>query len=154
VVREKWGEFGAYNSDVVPRLSAKLTELISTQQELVMKYVKNDPVITRHFESLNEKIEKEISEIETRLRECEAAKATFDQVLAFAQSMLADIGKAWKLGDVNQKQKVQNILFPDGIIFDPENGILNPENQCLFNQLENCLSGSPLMVPGAGVEPA
>jgi DNA invertase Pin-like site-specific DNA recombinase len=146
VVREKWSEFADDNSEIAPRLVRKLADLNKTQEELLMKYLKNDPVIARHFETLNQNIEDEVAEVKARLEECEAAKATFDEVLNFSQSMLVDIGKAWELGNVNQKQKVQNILFPDGLNFDPEKGILNPENTCLFNHLENFLSGNSLMV--------
>jgi hypothetical protein len=52
-----------------------------------------------------------------------------------------DIGAAWNMGSVEQKQKVQNILFPSGINYHPQKGILNFSNDCLFNQLESLAAG-------------
>ena len=55
------------------------------------------------------------------------------------------VRQAWERADVDQKQRVQNILFPTGLKYHPEKGILNSENDCLFNQLEDFASGKMLM---------
>ena len=61
-------------------------------------------------------------------------------------SLLVDIATAWERADVSQKQRVQNVLFPSGLKYHPEKGILNSENDCLFNQLENFIGGKMFMV--------
>ena len=68
VVREKWSEFAGDNSEIAPRLVRKLADLNKTQEELLMKYLKNDPVIARHFETLNQNIEDEVAEVKARAR--------------------------------------------------------------------------------------
>jgi hypothetical protein len=37
--------------------------------------------------------------------------------------------------NVDQKQRAQNILFPDGLNHHPEKGIFNSNNDCLFIQV-------------------
>jgi hypothetical protein len=73
-------------------------------------------------------------------------KATFAQLWEFSRSLLVDIAAAWEQANVDQKQRVQNILFSGGLKYHPEKGILNPDNDCLFNQLEFFLSGKMCLV--------
>ena len=55
--------------------------------------------------------------------------------------MLADISAAWQRGNVEQKQRVQNLLFPSGLTYHPEKGILNSDNDSLFSNLEDLQAG-------------
>ena len=50
------------------------------------------------------------------------------------------------MANVDQKQRVQNVLFPSGLKHHPEKGILNSDNDCLFSQLEAFLGGKMSMV--------
>jgi hypothetical protein len=59
---------------------------------------------------------------------------------------MVDIAAAWEKADVDQKQRVQNVLFPSGLKYDPQKGILNSENNCLFNQLEDFIGGKMFLV--------
>jgi hypothetical protein len=73
-------------------------------------------------------------------------EATFQELLEFSKSMLVDIPLAWAQADLDQKQRVQNVLFPSGLKYHPEKGILNSDNDCLFSQLESFLGGKMRVV--------
>jgi hypothetical protein len=104
---------------------------------------------------MNRKLEDEIATLEAKIAEADMVKATFAQLWEFSRSLLVDIAAAWNQANVDQKQRVQNILFSGGLKYHPEKGILNPDNQCLFNQLENFLGGKMCLVVLLGrVEPA
>jgi hypothetical protein len=66
-----------------------------------------------------------------QIADLEAQTVTFAGLLAFSESMLANIADAWTLAGVGHKQRVQNALFPEGVLFDLINGILNPSKDCL-----------------------
>ena len=45
------------------------------------------------------------------------------------------------IADIDRKQRVQNVLFPNGLKYYPETGILNSDSDCLFSQLEDFVCG-------------
>ncbi len=90
---------------------------------------------------MSHKFGEEIVRLETELQQAEETRVTFEELLEFSRSMLVDIASAWKAADVDQKQRVQNNLFPSGLEYHPEKGILNSGNNCLFNELEDFVTG-------------
>jgi hypothetical protein len=132
-----------------PQLAAAREQL----EKLMFKYLNDDPAILQYFTSMKNRMEDRISSIETQIAEAETAKATFDELLSFSQAMLVDIGSAWLCADVDQRQRVQTALFPRGLKFHRETGILNPDKDSNFSQLENFLGGNMEMVGGQGLEP-
>jgi hypothetical protein len=79
--------------------------------------------------------------LESQIAEARTENATFEQLLEFAENLLVDISTAWEHADVNQKQRVQNILFPSGLKYHPKKGILNSDNDSPFNCLEGFVAG-------------
>jgi hypothetical protein len=83
---------------------------------------------------------------ENQIVEATLEKATFEDLLGFSRSMLVDLPTAWSRANVDQKQRVQNVLFPSGLTYHPEKGILNSDNDSLFSQLQAFLGGKMCMV--------
>jgi hypothetical protein len=69
-----------------------------------------------------------------------------EELLAFSKHVLTDIPVAWAAASVDQKQRVQNALFPGGLKYHPEKEILNEGNASLYAQLESFLGGKVGMV--------
>ena len=123
-----------------------LQERRKSQQKLLMKYLNDDPRIVPHFEQMNRKFEDDIAALENQIAEADMEKATFEQLLDFSKSMLVDIPAAWTGANVDQKQRVQNILFPKGLNYHPEKRILNSDNDCLVGRLEAFVGGKMSLV--------
>lgn len=145
VLKEEWLKRTGDNAALVRKLKLDLQERRSLQEKLVTAYLNKEKGILSVFEQMNSRFEHEIASIESQIAEAAMQKATFEELLAFSKSLLVDIPTAWERADVDQKQRVQNILFPSGLKYHPEKGILNSENDCLFNQLEDFTSGKILM---------
>jgi hypothetical protein len=111
-----------------------------------VKYLNDDPAIASHFVQLNRRFEEEIAALEAKIASADVERATFEQLLNFSKSLLVDISTAWERANLEQKQRVQNVLFPTGLKYHPEKGILNLENDCLFNDLEGFVSGKMCLV--------
>jgi hypothetical protein len=107
---------------------------------------RNDPRIAPHFDRRYLKYVGVIENVQARIAENRMERATFEQLRSFSESLNVDIPKGWELGTIHQQRRVQSILFPDGLKYHPEKGILNLDNECLFNQLQRFLSGNSLMV--------
>ena len=146
VLKQEWSKRTGDSSAIIRKLSLDLKEKRKLQEKLVEKYLQEDAAIVPHFKQLNGRFEEDIANLEAQIAEADMEKATFCQLWEFSKSLLVDIATAWERADISQKQRVQNVLFPSGLKYHPEKGILNSENDCLFNQLENFIGGKMLMV--------
>lgn len=146
VLAQEWTNMTGESAKLKPRLLAQLKEQQELQEKLVAAYLRGDKAIMPVFERMNAKFGEDIAAIESQIAEADVEKATFQEFLEFSKSMLVDIPMAWAHADLDQKQRVQNVLFPGGLKYHPEKGILNSDNDCLFNQLESFLGGKMSMV--------
>jgi hypothetical protein len=85
-----------------------------------LKLTSGDKTIMPHFERMNAKVEAEIAAIEQRITDADFQKVTIADLLYFSRNMLVDISQAWSVGNVDQKQRVQNVLFPTGLTWHPK----------------------------------
>ena len=44
----------------------------------------------------------------------------------FGLSLKDNVLKLWQLGDLSQKRRVQNLIFPDGLVYNKENDDIEP----------------------------
>jgi hypothetical protein len=139
VLREEWAKRTGDGESTRRKLSAELNARLAAKEKLVLKYLDDDPRIVPLFEPMNRKFDEQIAVLENEIAATDAQKATFDQLWAFSKRVLVDIPSAWLRATVAQKQRVQNILFPMGLKYHPEKGILNSDKNGLFSQLEDFL---------------
>jgi len=55
--------------------------------------------------------------------------------LRFARLMLVHVAAAWEQAGIEQRLRVQNFLFRDGILYTKNKKFLNSPNPTLFQQL-------------------
>jgi len=146
ILKQEWNKRTGDSATIARKLKKDLQERRESQRKLLLKYLDDDPRIVPHFEQLNLKFEDDIASLETQIAETEMERATFEQLWEFSKSLLVDIAAAWEKADVEQKQRVQNVLFPGGLKYHPEKGILTSDNDCLFNELEGFVSGKMYLV--------
>jgi len=94
-----------------------------------------------------------ISVIEEEIRTVNAARGTMDAFVRFAELQVMDIAAAWQIAGPEQRQRVQNLLFQDGLNYVPGAGILNRSNSSLFSILESTLSKDGMLASPTGFEP-
>jgi hypothetical protein len=76
-----------------------------------------------------------------------------DSFVRFAELQLLDIANVWKIAGPESRQRVQNLLFQDGLHYSPESGILNRSKSCLFSVLEATKDEKGLLASPTGFEP-
>ena len=105
------------------------------------------------FEQANSDFTAEINVIEEQLRAVASRRDTADSFVRFVELQLMDTANAWRIAEPEQRQRVQNLLFEDGLDYSPNLGILNRSNSSLFSVLEAMNSESGLLVGPPGLEP-
>ena len=67
--------------------------------------------------------------------------------------MLVDIAGAWQRAGADQRQRVQNLLFSDGLLYSEDRGFLNTSKPSLFTVLEGISSENGMLASPTGFEP-
>jgi hypothetical protein len=85
----------------------------------------------------NSDFDNEIDAITEQLKASQSQRGTLDAFLRFSNLMLVDIAAAWQQAEVEQRVRVQNFLFQDGIAYEQTDKFLNTPNPTLFQQLRD-----------------
>jgi hypothetical protein len=145
ILEKEWKSRTTDNTATVRRLTAELREKHSMQEKLFTAYLKGDKNVLPVYDQMSRKFQDDIALLESQIAEANTENATFEQLWEFSQNLLVDIPTAYKQADVSQKQRVQNILFPSGLKYHPEKGILNSDKDSLFSYLEDFNHGKITM---------
>ena len=75
-------------------------------------------------------------------------------ILAFAERILPRASDLWVQASLNQRQRFQQLFFPDGIAFDGNRFIGTGVTAPAFSYLREIRTGNEGLVDQAGIEPA
>ncbi len=110
--------------------------------------------LTPHdFEEAKAELAVDTYEIEEQLREVATRQMTADSFVRFAELQLVDMANLWSMAEPEQKVRVQNLLFDDGLSYSPDAGILNRSKSSLFSVLEMMNAEKSWLVGPPGLEP-
>ena len=135
------------------RLTARLEEQKERKRKL-LKAMLDDKISQVEYNEANAEFCAEIAVAEQELQAISSNKGTQDAFIRFAELHLMDIARAWQIAEPEQRQRVQNLLFGDGLHYSSESGILNRSNSSLFSMLHAIKSEKGLLASPAGFEPA
>ena len=81
-----------------------------------------------------EKLEAERGEILTEIQTKEKEILNLDQYVTFGLALKDNLLKMWKLVNLGHKRHLQNLVFPDGMVWSKENDDIEPvsKNEFLF----------------------
>ncbi len=81
-----------------------------------------------------EKLESEKEAILARIEETDKEILNLDSYISFGLALRDNILKIWQLSSLSQKRHIQNLVFPDGLVYSRENDDIEPisKNEFLF----------------------
>jgi site-specific DNA recombinase len=147
-----WAEKRGDSERDLTRLSVALNEQKNTKSGLIRMRM-HDEITLADFNEAKADCEKEIARIESKVREINSRRADADSFVRFAELQLVDIAKIWQIAGPEARQRVQNLLFQDGLQYSSQSGILNRSKSCLFSVLEATKSEIRLLASPTGFEP-
>ena len=118
-----------------------------------MKQKLRGDIQQRDYEEANREYTLDIEMIEDQLSLAHSNVTTLDAFVRFAELMLTNIAGAWQKASAEQRQRVQNLLFTNGISYSMEKGFLNRANPSLFNMLEEISTEKGMLASPTGFEP-
>lgn len=88
---------------------------------------------------------REIGELENQQRETASTQSRADAFARFAQLANADLVGLWQIARPEQRVRVRQLLFSDGLLLHPDSGLSNQSKSSLFNVLEGMMGeNSPI----------
>jgi site-specific DNA recombinase len=121
------------------KLAVRLEEQKRLKSELLRSKLRGE-VCQSDYEEGNAEFSREIKEIEKQLRTVEAATAGRDGFVRFCELAIVDIPGVWRSANDDQRRRVRQILFSDGIFVDANRKLSNPQNCSLFTVLAGMMA--------------
>lgn len=133
-------------------VNKELEELQNQQKVLVEKNltgVYDDELFTERNEELKDKIAVK----KLQITEGSIDKLDIETICTFAEHFITNLSQTWRTADLDTKQRIQEIIFPNGVVYDFP-GLRINSLSCLFEVLgDSNVSENHLGWP-TGIEPA
>ncbi len=147
-----WAQKQGDNEKAAKKLAVRLGDQKKLKADLLKAKLRGEVSHADYMEA-NAEYTAELSATEAEIKALSSDRATEDAFIRFAELQLMDIAGAWQLAGSEQRQRVQNLLFADGLPYSPKSGVLNPPKSCLFSVLEQIAAPNGLLASPTGFEP-
>ena len=133
------------------RLLTRLEEQKRLKAELLKAKLRGE-VTQADYQQANAEFTDEVTTIEEQLEVVQSSKTKLESFVRFAELMLVDIAGAWQRAVDDQRQRVQNLLFFDGVLYSEDRGFLNTPKPSLFTVLEGVSTENGMLASPTGFE--
>ncbi len=99
-------------------LGQKVKKLKERVERLTEAFIYERAIDRTIYENQKLKLEEELMLAEMESREAEAEECDVEGVLTFAEHVIVNAARLWTEFSVEQKQRFQRVLFPEGLRFD------------------------------------
>ena len=134
------------------KLNARLDEQRTLKSELLKMRMRGE-LTSEEFEQAKAELAVETYQLEESMQLIASKTVTADSFVRFAELHLVDLAKLWTIAGPEQKQRVQKLLFSDGLAYSPTSKLLNRSKSSLFNALEEMKPQPGRLVGPEGFEP-
>ena len=116
------------------KINAQLVEA-KRQKAALLKMRLNQELSREEFEEANNEYAQQIATLEDQIQALEFTSAKQEAFMRFVELRLMDVAGAWDKAGPESRQRVQSLLYSDGLSYDPKSGSLNTAKSTLFQNL-------------------
>lgn len=124
---EVWNEINKDNIEQERYYSKQLTEVNAAINTIEDKHYVKEIMSEETFLRLSSKYKEEQKKILEELEKVTPKISNPDETIDKAISISLELSPRWHSADIKDKEKLQKLLFPDGIIYDRKNEALRTE---------------------------
>ena len=122
-------------------LKAALKTIEVKLDKIEERYVIGE-IETTLYQKFSRKFTSEKDEIEKEIKSNSLKSSNLDIYVNHCMKLFSNLNKLWKLSDYNQKQRLQKLLFPNGILYSKQNDEVQTLGLNPVMELLTCLSGN------------
>ena len=152
IVLDVWKEKQADNALQIASLKEDLNKLEWQKQQLIDAFLYKKDIDKSIFDSQMSKLKEEITLTEMNLHQLRLEELDVEAVLSYSKYVLLNAARLWVEASLDQKQKLQKVLFPEGLTFC--GGTFGTtQTSMIFNLLEAQKDPKANMASPTGFEP-
>ena len=152
IVLDVWRERQQQNLTTTVQLEQKVEELQNRKEQLDEAFIYAKAIDRATYERQKDKLSEDLMLAEMELRETKTTESDIEGVLNFAEHVILNASRLWVEFNLDQKQRFQRVLFPNGLTF--LDGEFGTTATCLiFNLLQPSPSLESRMATLRGFEP-
>lgn len=134
IAAELWARRQGDSNASTKEFDSQLEEQKTLKAELLRARLRGE-VSQGDYAQANADFDEEIERVTQQMHSLRSQRGTLDAFLRFSKLMLLYISAAWQRADAEQRVRVQNFLFRDGLAYHETQEFLNTANPTLFQQL-------------------
>ena len=149
-------------------LKKKIAEKQSLLEKAELKYI-SDQITEDIYNKHAQQIRSEIGELSKGIDSASMSSSNIEKVVQNCLAISQNISQAWISADYEKKQRLQKMVFPEGIMYNKQNGVVRTSKvNLIFNEIPLLVSlcakkekGDSVKnrlksnyVPRTGIEPA
>ena len=129
-----------------------MDNLRERKKKLNDAFVYQSAIDPKTYGEMKDQLDEQILRMQMELSNTQLNELDVEAVLNFGESLLVNASNLWLRISLDQKQRLQSVLFPRGISFDGE--VYKTQQTCLlFNGLGIAAEQKEQMVALPGIEP-
>src|ERR1019366_6145560 len=152
IVLSVWNRKQADARDQLSAVKQRLKTLTERKNALMDRFL-DDRIPQSDYDEQNERLSFEIEEAKAVLREVEASDEQIDELLDFADGILSNPAGLWTRASLNQRQRLQKVLFPGSLDYSPLEGFGTGQSLSFFNVLAVMEADNSSLASPTGFEP-
>ena len=153
IVLDVWKQNQTNAAETRHRLQRNLDDLLSKKDRVVDAFLHRGLIDQRTYERQVDKLDEEITLAETALHDARLDELDVEGVLAFAEYVLTNAGRLWVEVSLEQKQRLQKVLFPRGVTYSPDGVFGTAETSVIFRLLQALPAEKTSEASPTGFEP-
>lgn len=153
IIIDVWKEKQAQATALHEAAKRRSNDLLGRKQRLFETFAYKDAIDQRTYEEQRDKLNEEIALAELEERDTRIEEMDVQAAVSFGEFVLLNAPRLWMELPLEQKQRLQQVLFPLGVQF--EAGVYRTaETSMVFFDLQAEQAGKEGLVALAGLEPA
>jgi site-specific DNA recombinase len=117
IVMDVWRKKQGDSQQVQGVVSRKVKELRENKIKLEEAFIYQKAIDATTYKEMRANLIEELTLAEMELRDAQAEEIEIETVLEYAEMVLTNASNLWKAAPPEQKQRLQQVLFPEGVTY-------------------------------------
>lgn len=152
IVLDVWPARHAETAEARRRLETRVAELRRREDQLNETFIYRRAIDQATYERQRDRLAEETTLAKVELHDAQLDELDVEGVLAFAEYVLANVARMWAEASLDQKQRLQRVLFPAGVTYGAD-GFGTAETSLVFQWLDEIAARKTSEVSPTGFEP-
>lgn len=153
IVLDVWEKKRVESRGTRQSLQRRLDDLLTRKDRIVDAFVHRGVLDQRTYERQRDRLDQDIVLAESALHDARLDELDVEGLLVFADYVLSNAGRLWSEASIDQKQRLQKVLFPRGVTWSKDGGFGTAETSIIFRLLRAVPDQKSRVVSPTGFEP-